>query len=257
MPNQESDMRDLLSARFFGELDLLQGYWQMPLAEEAQEIFTITTPLSLFTPKRVPQGVLNATVYFQGIITELLVGLKCKIWVDGVFFFADTKDECFYTLDAILSRLENVGLFAAAYKGTFFASELVWCGKVYSHGRVSHDPVRLQGLSDMRRPETAAELMQFLQAVNWLRTSLPRMAKTVAPLRFFLEELMAGAARRTKRVAKKRAISPASWTEGRFQAWAAAKDLVAHATTLFHPRPDRQVLMFPDASECHWGVILR
>ena len=44
------------------------------------------------------------------------------------------------------------------------------CGKVYSQGRVSHDPVRLQGMSDMRRPETAAELMKFLQAMNWLRT---------------------------------------------------------------------------------------
>ena len=61
MPNHESGMRDLLGARFFGKLDLLQGYWQMPLAEEAQEIFTIATPSGLFIPRRVPQGVLNAT----------------------------------------------------------------------------------------------------------------------------------------------------------------------------------------------------
>ena len=54
-------------------------------------------------------------------------------------------------------------------KCTFFSREIVWCGNVYSQGRVSHDPVHLQHLSDMRRPETAAELMKFLQAVNWLR----------------------------------------------------------------------------------------
>ena len=30
MPNQEAGMVDLLSSRFFGKLDLLQGYWQMP-----------------------------------------------------------------------------------------------------------------------------------------------------------------------------------------------------------------------------------
>ena len=68
--------------------------------------------------------------------------------------------------------------------------------------------MRLQGLSDMRRPETGAELMQLLQAINRLRTSLPRMAEVVAPLRLFLEELMAGAARRTKCVSKNRAIPP-------------------------------------------------
>ena len=78
-------MVDLLSARFFGKLDLFQVYWQMPLAEEAREIFTITSPLGLFTPARVPQGVLNANAYFQGVMTEFLVGIKCKIWVDDVF----------------------------------------------------------------------------------------------------------------------------------------------------------------------------
>ena len=82
MPNQEADMDNPLSARFFGKLDLLQGYWQMPLAEE---IFTITTPLGLLAPTRAPQGVLNATAYFQGVMTELLVGIKCKIWVDDMF----------------------------------------------------------------------------------------------------------------------------------------------------------------------------
>ena len=111
----------------------------------------------------------------------------------------------FDTVDEILARLESVGLFAAAHNCTFFSREIVWCGKVYSRGRVSHDPVRLHGLSDMRRPQTAAELMQCLQAMNWLRTSLPRMAEVVAPPRLFLKKLMAGAAKRTKGVAKNRA----------------------------------------------------
>ena len=101
MPNQEADIGDLLSARFFGKLYLLQVYWQMPLAEEAREIFTITTPIGLFTLTRVPQGVLNATAYFQGVMAELLVGIKCKIWVDYVFFYADTEDELLDTIDEI------------------------------------------------------------------------------------------------------------------------------------------------------------
>ena len=76
MPNQEADMVDLLSVRFFGNLDCLQGYWRMPLEEEAREIFAITTPLGLFTPTRVPQGFLKATAYFQGVMTALLFGIK-------------------------------------------------------------------------------------------------------------------------------------------------------------------------------------
>ena len=79
------------------------------------------------------------------------------------------------------------------------------------------------------------------------------MAEVVAPLRALLEELMVGAARRTKRVAKSRVIQPASWTKDRLQAWVAAKDLVTQTVTLFQSRLGCQVLVFPDASECHWG----
>ena len=61
------------------------------------------------------------------------------------------------------------------------------------------------------------------------------MAKVVAPLRLFVEDLMAGAARRTKRVGKNYAIPPAARTEGRLKAWADAQDLVTHAVTLYLP----------------------
>ena len=44
---------------------------------------------------------------------------------------------------------------------------------------VSYDLERLSGLASMLHPPTAGELMQFLQAVNWWRTSLPRLAEVV------------------------------------------------------------------------------
>ena len=105
----------------------------------------------------------------------------------------------------------------------------------------------------MRRPQTASELMQFLQAANWLRTSLPRMAEVVQPLRVFLEQLMAGASRRTKRVVRNRVIQEDAWTAECVRAWRAAQDLVVQAVPLYHSRPGCVVLMLPDASDFHRG----
>lgn len=73
MPNQGADMLNLLSARFFGKLDLFQGYWQIPFAEEAQKIFFIlfitvslsTISLGMITPTLVPRRVLNVYGCFQ------------------------------------------------------------------------------------------------------------------------------------------------------------------------------------------------
>ena len=57
---------------------------------------------------------------------------------------------------------------------------------------MTHGRERLSGLMSMRRPQTPGELMQFLQAVNWFRTSLPRLAEVVEPFRVLLEEHMEG-----------------------------------------------------------------
>ena len=83
-------------------------------------------------------------------------------------------------------------MFAAAHKYLFFITEIAWCGKVYSEGQVSHNRECLSGLTSMRRPQTVGELMQFLQAVKWLRTSLPRLAEIVEPLRALMEERTEG-----------------------------------------------------------------
>jgi len=121
------------------------------------------------------------------------------IWVDDVVHWGEEND-LLNTLDLELGRLENVGMFVAAHKCAFFDKSITWCGKkVYSQRQVQHDPDRLSGFANMRRPATAGELTQLLQAVNWLRTSPPRMAEVVWPLRVLLEELMTEAKSRTKR----------------------------------------------------------
>lgn len=92
---------------------------------------------------------------------------------------------------------------------------------MYSKGTVSHDPVRIQELSTMRRPQTSIELTQFLQASNWFPTPLPRMS-LLTRLRVFFEQLMTGASRWTKRVACNRVIPEDALAEDRVRAGRAA-----------------------------------
>ena len=62
------------------------------------------------------------------VMTDLLRGLDCKVWVDDFFYFAEDETSLLCLLDEILGRLESVGLFVAAHKCTFFRSRigLVW-----------------------------------------------------------------------------------------------------------------------------------
>ena len=88
----------------------------------------------------------------------------------------------------MLDRLLKRGLVAAAHKAVFFRKGIKWCWEILSGQAVSHDPERTQGLSELRRPETAGELMQFLQAFKWMGTFRPGLAELEEPLRGVLEE---------------------------------------------------------------------
>ena len=202
---------------------------------------------------------MNATSYFQGIMVEvlgILVGHACLIYVDDVKVLGRTVEELIANLRAVLLRFMERGLFLAAHKLILFAKEVRWCGKVYSGSSVRHDPERVRGLVEMRRPATVGELMQFLQAANWMRLSLPNMAEVVAPLRALMELKLQGT-NRTKRVASRRALVVDDWTPEREAAWEVSREMLMHSEELSFWRPEAcRVLMFPDASDLFWGCCL-
>ena len=79
MPNLEDIASLFAGATAWRTLDLLYYYWQVSLSEDAQEMFTNIHPEGLFTPCRVPLGVLNATGYFQATIGDAVEGYIDKI----------------------------------------------------------------------------------------------------------------------------------------------------------------------------------
>ena len=66
MPNQEAEMAYLQGATCFGKLDMLQGYWHIPLATEAEQVFTIAIPEGMFTPTRCDDRV-DGRLELQGL----------------------------------------------------------------------------------------------------------------------------------------------------------------------------------------------
>ena len=94
---------------------------------------------------------------------------------------------------------------------------------------MSHHPEHTQGLSELRRPETAGELMQFLHAIHWMRKSLPELAELEAQLL-----ALRCNTRRTKRMAARRTIGSNEWTDERIAAWDAVRLRVSEAVPLNH-----------------------
>ncbi len=69
-------LRDLLQSlgqgnKIFSSLDLLSGYWQVPMAPKSREITTFSTPTWHYEFRRMPFGLKSAPISFQRMINTL------------------------------------------------------------------------------------------------------------------------------------------------------------------------------------------
>ncbi len=63
---------------FFSSLDLLSGYWQVPMGPESRKFTSFSTKDGHFEWLRMPFGLKTAPMTFQRMITMLLGDLKSK-----------------------------------------------------------------------------------------------------------------------------------------------------------------------------------
>ena len=128
------------------------------------------------------------------------------VWVDDLIIWGKTHGELADNLEFVLEQPERRAIYVAAHKCRFFEPSIRWCGRIYSGEGVTHDPQRIQGLIEMRRPEMVSELMQFRQAANWMRTHSPQFATAEEPLQALTDDRLAGT-RRTRQVATGRPLT--------------------------------------------------
>ncbi len=79
------------AAKFVSKLDLLKGYWQVPLTPRAQEITSFITPSGLYSYSVMSFGLRNAPATFQRLMNKVVFGLEgCAVYLDDVSVFSDT-----------------------------------------------------------------------------------------------------------------------------------------------------------------------
>ncbi|KAF0744145.1 hypothetical protein Ae201684_001287 [Aphanomyces euteiches] len=259
MPMLEVILDHLCGAQVFFTLDFFKGYWQFALHPDSQEMFSFLTDIGVYTPTRVLMGGTDSVAYCQSSVQEMFADelYRCLlIWLDDLLGYSKTKEGLLAALERVLKICEFRGLQLNPKKCRFYQTEARWCGRIVSGNGVKHDPERIKALQDLKVPVTGQDLQQFICAMNWMRMSIPRYNVVVKPLTDLMEKIYALAGGRTRQKVAKIRLSEVGWNASHVDCLTSCKKALGQAVTFAHPKSDKLVLLFADASDLHWGGVV-
>ena len=170
-------------AKFVTKLDLLKGYWQVPLTPRAQAISAFVTPDAFLEYTVMPFGVRNAPATFQRLVNTVLSGLPgCEAYLDDIVVYSSTWDDHIQQLRAVFDRLGEANLTLNLAKCEFGQATVTYLGKVVGRGQVKPVHSKVEAILSFPPPVTRRGLMRFLGMAGYYRSFCRNFSAVAAPL---------------------------------------------------------------------------
>ena len=240
------DLLDRLSdAKYFSVLDAKSGYHQMPLRAEDTEVTAFVTPWAhLEWSERTPFGLKGAGYSFQRMMAVILGEsnfTEALCYLDDILIWGTTWEEHMNRLNSVLSRVQAAGLALSIKKCKFGVQEVHYLGSVIKEGMVSISNQRVHDLRSLPTPSTVRELRSVIGAFSFVQRWLPGVSEVMKPLH--------------KGILGK-PHSKIKWTVEMNQSFNMLKKLVANATALKIPDPEKEFTLITDCSAVGAGGVL-
>lgn len=227
-------------AKFVTKLDLLKGYWQVPLTARAVDISAFVTPDYFCQYSVMAFGMRNAPSTFQRMMQLVLNGIrKCDSYLDDIVVYSSTWKEHVETLHDVFSRLSVASLTVNLTKCEFAQAYVTYLGKRVGQGEVCPVDAKVIAVSEFPVPTNKRELRRFLGMTSYYRGFCRNFATLVAPLTNLL-----------------RPTQSFVWSSACQQAFSGAKDLLCNAPILSAPNFTRPFQLEVDASSIGAGAVL-
>ncbi len=171
-------------AKKFATLDAKAGYWQIPLAEQSQELTTFITPWGRFKFLRNPMGLASAQDEYCRRGDEALQGVQhyCKV-VDDILVHGETNQDLLNTVIDVLDRCRAHKITLNPKKFQFCQEELEYVGYRIGKEGIKADTHKLEAIEKFPEPTQLVELRSFMGLVNQFTDFTPHIAQAAEPLR--------------------------------------------------------------------------
>ncbi|KAL6467197.1 hypothetical protein MHYP_G00250010 [Metynnis hypsauchen] len=240
LPRMEDCVDCVGSAKFVTKLDLLKGYWQVPLTSRASDISAFATPDTFLQYTVMAFGLRNAPATFQRLMTIVLGDVpNCDAYLDDIVVYSDTWEHHMQLLETVFTRLRDASLVLNLEKCEFGKGVVTYLGKVVGNGMVRPLDAKVQAISSFPTPQTPRELKRFLGMAGYYRCFCKNFSDLVLPL--------------TNLLCKNR---PFVWSPACQSAFESVKALLSSSPVLATPDFDKPFKLEVDASGTGAGAVL-
>ncbi|GKT35482.1 Transposon Tf2-6 polyprotein, partial [Aduncisulcus paluster] len=243
LPRQDTLFAALAGKKYFGALDLKNGYFNIKVSEKTRPLTAFITPWGLFEWNRMPFGLKSAPAHFQRCINGIFKDLMphfCLVYLDDILVFGENQDDFINNLSKVLDRLSEFNLCLNLDKCKIGMKNVRYLGFIISEQGRSIDPKRLENMRNIRPPENLKEVQSLVGKLNFLREFIPDYSRTAEPL---------------TRVMKK-GYTKSCWGPEQSSAWESLLSSLDKKLSLEHPTQEGTFILRTDASTVGIGGIL-
>ena len=239
-----SEVLDSLgSAKYFSNLDLASGYWQIRLAEKDIPKTAFVTYSGQYEFTRMPFGLCNAPGTFQRAMQVVLTGLQPQIalaYLDDILIYSSTFENHLKDIKQVLQRFREHNLKIKLKKCHFAQKELHFLGHLITPEGLKPDPDKLRAVDEFKTPKDITNVRQFLGLAGYYRRFIKDFASIARPLFNLLKN-----------------DHPFYWDEGCKTAFEVLKLKLQQPPVLKYPDFRKNFVIESDASGIGIGAILR
>lgn len=240
LPRMDDCVDRVGAAKYVSKLDLLKGYWQVPLSERAKEISAFVTPDGLWSYSVMAFGMKNAPSTFQRLVNKVLAGLpNCEAYLDDLVVYSSSWEEHLTQLAAVFRRLSRANLTVNLAKCEFVKATVTYLGKIVGQGQVRSVRAKVEAIDNFPIPHDRKALRRFLGMAGYYRSFCRNFSDVVSPLTTLLSPKV-----------------PFVWTPECQQAFEGAKSLLATTPVLAAPDFTKPFKLAIDASDTGAGAVL-
>ena len=185
MPNLTSSIYKPRNVKFFSKIDLVRGYYQVPIHEESRPYTAFTTAQEHYQFKRLSFGLKNSGMAFQRVMQQILAPVlnqNIVVYIDDILIMSETFEEHILLVEKVLTLLRKSGIKVKVSKCEMFKSETNFLGHVISSEGIRKSPEYIESVRMAKKPETITDMRKFLGLVNFQRKFVANCSILTKPL---------------------------------------------------------------------------